>query len=200
MYLPKSYKGCETMQNLILASSSPRRKELLENLQLSFQTISSDVDENYDPNWNPDDVVMELALRKARAVSKQHPDSFVIGSDTVVVNENTILGKPQNRQEAYSMLQSLSGKTHSVYTGVAIVTPTKEYTFFEKTDVLFWELSDEEIYSYLDTGEPYDKAGGYGIQGFGGLLVKEIKGDYFAVVGLPLARTIRELKKTGYTI
>ncbi|MCQ6273523.1 septum formation inhibitor Maf [Bacillus sp. V3B] len=188
------------MQNLILASSSPRRKELLENLQLSFNTVSSDVDEHYDPEWKPDRIVMELAFRKAKFVFKDYPASFVIGSDTVVVNDNHVLGKPQNREEAFSMLKSLSGKTHSVYTGVAIVTPTNEQTFFEKTDVVFWELSDEEINKYLDTGEPFDKAGSYGIQGFGRLLVKGITGDYFSVVGLPVARTMRELIKAGYVI
>ena len=188
------------MQNLILASSSPRRKELLENLQLSFNTVSSDVDEHYDADWKPDKIVMELALRKAKSVAKDYPASFVIGSDTVVVNDHNILGKPQNREEAFSMLKSLSGKTHSVYTGVAIVTPAKEHTFFEKTDVVFWELTDEEINKYLDTGEPFDKAGAYGIQGFGSVLVKSITGDYFSVVGLPVARTMRELKQAGYVI
>jgi septum formation protein len=186
------------MQDLILASSSPRRKELLENLQLTFNTVSSDVDENYDPNWEPNEIVMELAFRKAKAVAEQYPSSFVIGSDTIVVNEGNILGKPENREEAFSMLQSLSGKTHSVFTGVAIITPNANQKFYEKTDVEFWELSQEEIHQYLDTGEPFDKAGAYGIQGFGSVLVKKITGDYFAVVGLPVARTIRELKKAGF--
>lgn len=186
------------MQNLILASSSPRRKELLENLQLTFQTISSDVDENYNPTWSPQEIVMELAHRKAESVSKEHKDSFVIGSDTVVVRDHTILGKPENREEAFSMLKSLSGRSHSVYTGVAIVSESNVCKFFEKTDVEFWELTDDEINDYLDTGEPFDKAGAYGIQGFGSLLVKKISGDYFSVVGLPVARTIRELKKAGY--
>jgi septum formation protein len=186
------------MQDLILASSSPRRKELLENLQLSFKTVSSDVDENYDPHWAPDEIVMELASRKAKAVALNYPTSFVIGSDTIVVKDDQILGKPQTREEAFSMLQILSGKTHSVYTGVAIITPKEEITFYEKTDVEFWELSQEEIHQYLDTGEPFDKAGAYGIQGFGSVLVKKITGDYFAVVGLPVARTIRELKKAGF--
>jgi septum formation protein len=188
------------MQNLILASSSPRRKELLENLHLSFITVSSDVDESYDLEWKPDEIVMELAKRKAQAVSDQYPNSFVIGSDTVVVVDNTILGKPQNREEAFSMLKQLSGRTHSVFTGVAIVKATNEREFFEKTDVVFWELTDEEIIKYMDTGEPFDKAGAYGIQGFGSLLVKQITGDYFAVVGLPVARTLRELKKAGYSV
>ncbi len=186
------------MQDLILASSSPRRKELLENLQVPFKTVSSDVDEDYDPNWKPNDIVMELAYRKAQAVAADYPSSFVIGSDTIVVKEDDILGKPQNREEAYSMLKRLAGKTHSVYTGVAIITPTEIRKFYEKTTVEFWELSHEEINKYLDTGEPFDKAGAYGIQGFGSLLVKKISGDYFAVVGLPIARTMRELKTSGF--
>ena len=188
------------MQNLILASSSPRRKELLENLQLSFITVSSDVDESYDPSWKPDQIVMELSHRKAMSVSEKNPNAFVIGSDTVVVVDQTILGKPQNREEAFKMLKKLSGRMHSVYTGVSIIAPTEERNFFEKTDVVFWELSDEEIIQYLDTGEPFDKAGAYGIQGFGSLLVKQITGDYFAVVGLPVSRTFRELKKAGYSV
>ena len=187
------------MKTLILASSSPRRKELLENLQLTFQTVSSDVDENYNSEWSPEEIVMELAYRKATAVWKGHPETIVIGSDTVVVRDQTILGKPKNREDAFSMLKSLSGRTHSVYTGVAIVSETNKIKFFEKTDVEFWELSDDEINDYLDTGEPFDKAGAYGIQGFGSLLVKKISGDYFSVVGLPVARTIRELKKAGYS-
>lgn len=188
------------MKNLILASSSPRRKELLENLHLSFMTVSSDTDESYPPQWAPDKIVTELSLRKARAVATEYPGSYVIGSDTVVAIDHTVLGKPQSREEAYSMLKSLSGKTHSVYTGVAIVSPENEMAFFEKTNVVFWELSDQEINRYIETGEPFDKAGAYGIQGFGSLLVQRIEGDYFAVVGLPVARTVRELIKAGYAV
>lgn len=187
-------------QNLILASSSPRRKELLENLHLSFITVSSDVDESYDLEWKPDQIVMELSHRKAMAVFEKNPNTYVIGSDTVVVVDQTILGKPKDREEAFSMLKKLSGKTHSVYTGVSIISPTDERNFFEKTDVVFWELTDEEIIQYMDTGEPFDKAGAYGIQGFGSILVKRIIGDYFAVVGLPVSRTLRELKKAGYSV
>nr|WP_295971818.1 Maf family protein [uncultured Bacillus sp.] len=188
------------MQNLILASSSPRRKELLENLHLSFQTVSSDADESYPSYWEPAQIVTELSLRKAKAVSTKYPGSFVIGSDTVVAIDNHVLGKPRDRREAFSMLKNLSGKTHSVFTGVAIVSPDYETVFFERTDVVFWELTDEEIKRYIATGEPFDKAGAYGIQGFGSLLVKKIAGDYFAVVGLPLARTIRKLAEAGYHV
>ena len=189
------------MQTLILASSSPRRKELLENLHLTFEVFSCNVDESFNPALTPEEIVMELSSRKAKAVSKQKPASFIIGSDTVVVLEGTVLGKPKDRADALTMLQSLSGKTHAVYTGVAIITPEeKEIQFYVKTDVVFWELSDEEIEAYIHTGEPFDKAGAYGIQGIGSMFVKEIHGDYFAVVGLPVSKTIRELRNAGYKI
>lgn len=186
------------MKNLILASSSPRRKELLENLHISFEVSSSDVDESFDPALTPGEIVMELSNRKAKVVSELNPDSFVIGADTVVVLEGTVLGKPKDRSEAYLMLKNLSGTTHSVFTGVSIIGPEKEKNFYVKTDVVFWELADEEINAYIDTGEPFDKAGAYGIQGFGSVLVKEINGDYFSVVGLPVSKTVRELRTAGY--
>lgn len=188
------------MQNLILASSSPRRKELLENLHLTFEVFSCNVDESFDPALTPSEIVMELGSRKAKAVREQNPDSFIIGADTVVVLDGAVLGKPKNSKEAFSMLQTLSGKTHSVYTGVTIIAPGTETQFYVQTDVVFWELSDDEIKAYIDTGEPFDKAGAYGIQGYGSMFVKEIYGDYFAVVGLPVSRTIRELRNAGYRI
>ncbi|MFE8703449.1 Maf family protein [Cytobacillus sp. FJAT-54145] len=188
------------MKTLILASSSPRRKELLENLQLTFEVSSSDVDESYDPKLTPEEIVMELAFRKASFVSQKHPSAYVLGSDTVVVAGNEVLGKPQEKSDAFQMLKKLSGSTHSVYTGVAITRENESIKFFEKTDVTFWELTEDEIHGYIQTGEPFDKAGGYGIQGFGSMLVKEIKGDYFSVVGLPVSKTARELKKLGFDL
>lgn len=188
------------MQNLILASSSPRRKLLLENLHLTFQVTSSDVDESFDPMLVPAEIVMELANRKAKAVFEGSPSSFVIGADTIVVADGVVLGKPKGKQEAFEMLKKLSGKQHDVFTGVSILSPQSSSSFYEKTEVMFWELTDAEIEAYVQTGEPLDKAGAYGIQEFGSMLVKEIKGDYFAVVGLPVSRTIRELKKAGYTL
>ncbi|OLS41775.1 nucleoside triphosphate pyrophosphatase [Bacillus sp. MRMR6] len=188
------------MQNLILASSSPRRKELLENLQLTFTISSSEVDESFDPMLSPEDVVMELAERKAQAVFKDNPESFVLGSDTIVVANGQVLGKPTNSEEATRMLTILSGQQHDVYTGVAILSANVSTKFFEKTEVEFWELTDEEISYYVQSGEPLDKAGSYGIQQLGSMLVKRIKGDYFAVVGLPVARTVRELRKAGYQL
>ena len=188
------------MQNLILASSSPRRKQLLENLQLSFQVTSSEVDESFDPLLAPKEIVMELAGRKAMAVFEANPSSFVIGADTIVVAQGQVLGKPKDKQEAIEMLKELSGRQHEVFTGVSILSENFSSHFYEKTEVVFWELTDEEIEAYVQTGEPIDKAGAYGIQEFGSMLVKKIHGDYFAVVGLPVSRTIRELKRAGYRL
>lgn len=188
------------MSTLILASTSPRRKELLENLQIEFHVQKSEVDETYDPQLSPEDVVKELAFRKAQFVAQKNPTAYVIGSDTVVAINGEILGKPKSKEEATEMLRKLSGNIHTVYTGVAIISPKEKVTFCEKTDVKFWELTNEEIASYIQTGEPFDKAGGYGIQKFGSTLVKEIHGDYFSVVGLPVSRTVRELKKLGFSL
>ncbi|MGM0900237.1 MAG: Maf family protein [Bacillota bacterium] len=188
------------MQRLILASSSPRRRELLENLHLTFEISSSNVDESFSPDLTPEEAVKELASRKASFVAEKEPNAFVIGSDTVVVHNGDILGKPNDREEALYMLKKLSGQTHSVFTGVSIISPEREIQFYEKTDVVFWELSHEEMDAYISSGEPFDKAGGYGIQGFGSFLVREIKGDYFSVVGLPVARTVRELRHAGYVL
>jgi septum formation protein len=186
------------MSNLILASQSPRRKELLQQIQLSFSIMSSNVDETVAPHLKPHEVVMELALKKAKEISAKHPESYVLGSDTVVAQGECILGKPQSEEEAREMLVMLSGKTHSVYTGVAILYGEKQSLFYEKTDVTFWELTSQEIDEYIASEEPFDKAGAYGIQGLGAKLVKEVKGDYFSVVGLPLSRVYRALREMGY--
>jgi septum formation protein len=186
------------MSNLILASQSPRRKELLQQIQLSFSVMSSNVDETVAPHLKPHEVVMELAMKKANEISKKHPDSYVLGSDTVVAHGDSILGKPQSEEEAKEMLTMLSGETHSVYTGVAILNGENQTIFYEKTDVTFWELTSTEIDGYIASEEPFDKAGAYGIQGLGAKLVKEIKGDYFSVVGLPLSRVYRALHEMGF--
>ncbi|MBS4202753.1 Maf family protein [Lederbergia citrea] len=185
------------MLHLVLASASPRRKELLQKLNIPFSTFSPRADESFSPNLSPNEIVTMLALRKANMASAQFPESIVIGSDTIVVNNDKVLGKPANRQEAKQMLEQLSGQTHSVYTGVAVVYGKISKTFYEKTDVEFWELSDADIERYLDSGEPFDKAGAYGIQGLGALHVKSIKGDYYAVVGLPISRLSRTLSSMG---
>ena len=182
------------MHPVILASSSPRRKELLQFLQIPFTTVNTNVDESVASHLDPEQVVRELALRKAKAAAVDFPDSCVIGSDTVVAIDNEILGKPVDRNDASRMLMLLSGRTHCAYTGVALVQNDRFTVFAEKTHVTFWDLQEEELKTYLDSGEPFDKAGSYGIQGFGSLFVKKIDGDYFTVVGLPVSRLARELK------
>jgi septum formation protein len=181
--------------DLILASSSPRRKELLGMLNLPFQVKVSYADETYQDGMEPHEIVMELARIKSTVVAETNRDSVVIGADTIVVMDGDILGKPKNKEEAISTLTRLSGNVHQVYTGVALLRGQDSILFYEKTDVEFWPLKEEEIEQYVLTGEPFDKAGSYGIQGFGSLLVKRIEGDYFTVVGLPVSRLKRELEK-----
>ncbi|TMW71589.1 Maf family protein [Alteribacter natronophilus] len=185
------------MTRLILASQSPRRKELLEQAHIPFQTISSNVEEWTDPALSPGELVVSLAEQKAEAVFRDHPEHVVLGSDTVVAIDGDVLGKPVDADDARSMLKRLSGTSHSVYTGVAVLADGKRKTFYEKADVYFYPLSDEEIDTYINSGEPFDKAGSYGIQGLGAVLVERISGDYFAIVGLPLAGTVRVLKEFG---
>jgi septum formation protein len=186
------------LSNLILASQSPRRKELLKQIQLSFSVISSTVEETFSSDLMPHEVVMYLAGKKAKEISNQYPSHYVIGSDTVVAKDDQILGKPESKEAAKEMLSMLSGSTHSVYTGVAILHGDVEKLFYEKTDVTFWELTSKEIDDYIASEEPFDKAGSYGIQGIGAKFVKEIKGDYFSVVGLPISRVNRVLLEMGY--
>ncbi|WP_096435948.1 Maf family protein [Alteribacter populi] len=185
------------MKQFILASQSPRRKELLEQAQVPFQTISSRVEEKVDPSLSPEELVVSLAQQKAYDVYKDHPDHVVLGSDTVVSIDGLVLGKPKNHDEAKNMLQLLSGRTHEVFTGVFIYSDEKTIGFSEKAEVQFFNLSAEEIDAYIASGEPFDKAGSYGIQGLGAVLVERISGDYFAIVGLPLAKTVRALKGFG---
>ena len=178
---------------IILASNSPRRKELLEQVGIEFEVMSSDVDEITDKTA-PADVVMDLSRIKAEAVARNNKGVVVLAADTVVAYNGHILGKPKDEADAFKMLKLLSGKAHQVFTGVTIVDEAGESnSFFESTDVLMYENSDELIKKYIATGEPMDKAGAYGIQGKGAVLVKEIKGDYNNVVGLPLSRVCKEL-------
>ena len=183
------------MKKLILASGSPRRKELLELADISFEIVVSEIEETIGAYSSPADIVMSLALQKASAVVEHHEDSVVLGADTIVTYESRILGKPKDEAEAKEILQLLSGKTHEVYTGVALVSKEKTITFYERTEVMFWELTEEEIDAYIGTKEPLDKAGSYGIQGKGSIFVQHIQGDYYSVVGLPIARLVRELKQ-----
>ena len=181
------------MPKIILASASPRRKELMELAGYDFEVICADIVEVVPEEAMPQEVVMSLALQKAQAVAAEHKEAVVIGSDTVVALDGKILGKPHSEQEACEMLRSLSGRTHKVFTGVAIVCGGKVKNFFDETDVEFYSLDDDEIKKYVATGEPTDKAGAYGIQGKGSVLVKRINGDFFSVMGLPIAKLYREM-------
>lgn len=181
------------MPKIILASASPRRKELMELAGYDFEVICADIVEVVPEEAMPQEVVMSLALQKAQAVAAEHKEAVVIGSDTVVALDGKILGKPHSEQEACEMLRLLSGRTHKVFTGVAIVCGGKVKNFFDETDVEFYSLGDDEIKKYVATGEPTDKAGAYGIQGKGSVLVKRINGDFFSVMGLPIAKLYREM-------
>lgn len=182
------------MSKIILASASPRRKELLSLAGIDFVVKVADVDEVIDPSLTPDGVVMSLAKQKAQAVASENPDSLVIGADTVVVLDGKILGKPKSEENAVELLTMLSGRVHTVYTGVVLIKNEKVKTFCEATQVEFYPLTDEEIKAYVATKEPMDKAGAYGIQGKGCILIRKIDGDYFNVVGLPVSAVYRELR------
>lgn len=188
-------------KKIILASGSPRRKEILENIGIEFTVVKSVADESsINPEGIPVSVyVQELALLKATEVKSRvsAKNAIVIGADTVVSVDGKILGKPANDEEAYNMLKSLSGKTHQVYTGYCGISTDDGSAVCESicTDVTFAELSDEEIYDYIHTGECNDKAGAYGIQGKGVMLVEKIEGDYFNVVGLPVRSLVNMLKR-----
>ena len=181
------------MADIILASASPGRKELMTTAGIDFSVKVADIAEKIPEGAKPYEAVMSLALQKAQAVAADNQDDIVIGADTIVVLDNEILGKPKDKNDAKRMLAELSGKAHSVYTGVAIIKGKKIKSFFDETRVEFYHLSEKEIDCYVETGEPMDKAGAYGIQGRGCLLVKKIDGDYFNVVGLPVSKLYREL-------
>lgn len=185
------------MLPFILASGSPRRKELLEQAHYSFTIQTSAIEEKVELGLTPEEVVEQLAKQKAEDIWTVNQHAVVLGSDTVVAYGDEILGKPSCDEEARAMLRLLSGNVHRVYTGVTICSPKGISSFYEKTDVEFYPLSEDDIAMYIRSGEPFDKAGAYGIQGFGAYLVKQIIGDYFAVVGLPLAKTMRALKDVG---
>ena len=178
---------------LILASKSPRRKELMEYVGEEFVIASAEVDESYDENLSPDKVVEYLSYIKAMPLN--NGENIVIGADTVVSVDGNILGKPENEEDAFKMLRKLSGREHTVYTGVTLAKGEKTRTFSVATKVYFYDLSDKEILEYIKSGEPMDKAGAYGIQGKGCIFIEKIDGDYFNVVGLPVSRLKKELEK-----
>lgn len=176
---------------LVLASKSPRRKELLSLITTDFVIKSAEVDETLPQGILPKDAVLYLSRLKAQPLVND--EDIVIGADTVVAIDNKILGKPANEEEAFDMLRSLSGREHSVFTGVTVICKDGERSFYKETKVKFYPLTDDEIWRYIKTGECMDKAGAYGIQGFGSLLVESIDGDYFNVVGLPVSALYRVL-------
>lgn len=182
---------------LILASASPRRKELLGRLGVPFEVVVSECDETLPEGIPAGEAAELLAVRKAAAVAKAHPDAVVIGADTTVLLDDIILGKPHDREECRLMLRMLSGRQHKVVTGVAVFWDGHSASFSDETLVQFYPLTDQEIDAYADSEEPYDKAGAYGIQGQGCLLVAGISGDYSNVVGLPVARLARQLRSFG---
>ena len=184
---------------IVLASGSPRRRQLLEQIGLTgFRVLPSDADESLPDGIAPGEAVERLSARKGAAVAAQaRPGALVIAADTVVALDGAILGKPRDEGEAREMLSALSGRTHQVYTGVSLFHRGERRTEHEVTAVTFRPLSQEEIAAYVATGEPMDKAGAYGIQGLGALLVERLEGDYFNVMGLPLCRLGRMLAAAG---
>ena len=187
---------------IILASASPRRQELLASLGLSFEIKISDVDESMDEQLSPAQQVEQLAERKATAVAAQLNQGLVIGADTLVVLNQSVLGKPADRQEAMEMIKRLQGRSHEVFTGLAVIDAATDKTVVthQVTAVRFKPMTAEEIERYVDTGESYDKAGAYAVQGKASIFIDSIRGCYFNIVGLPVAKLADVLKLFGVQI
>jgi septum formation protein len=187
----------ESLPPIVLASQSPRRAELLRMLGLVIETAPADIDETYQPGEAPPAHAERLAREKAEAIARLRPEAIVIGSDTVVTIDGDVLGKPADADDAVRMLMRLQGREHEVATGVA-VSHGRLFSAVERVRVRFRPFDQATARAYAATAEPLDKAGAYGIQGFGSTLVEGIAGDYFAVMGLPVARTVRLLEEAGY--
>ena len=183
---------------IILASASPRRRELMGLYGVPFTIRAADIDETMDPGKPPFDEVARVSRCKALAVSRE-PEDVVVAADTIVVCQGEVLGKPRDKEDAARMLRLLSGSTHQVMTGCTVLQGSRAETFTQVTQLHFRPLSEKEIHRYIATGEPMDKAGAYGIQGKGSLLVEGIRGDFFNVMGLPLLRLSRMLEQFGIT-
>lgn len=182
------------MNKYILASGSPRRKELLNLLDIDFTIEVSDICEDLKEGLTNSELVMDLAYQKAKDISLRNPNKYVLGFDTLVISNGVPLGKPKDKEDAFKMIKELSGNTHTVMTGCAIVNSDYEDVFYNATKVTFYEMTDEEIIEYIDTLEPMDKAGAYGIQGYGAKYIKSITGDYYTVMGLPVAILYKKLR------
>jgi MAF protein len=185
---------------IVLASASPRRRELLETLGVKYEILPALGPEQPPEGADAEQTVRALSRSKALEVARKRPDAVVVGADTVVVCDGKILGKPRDEENARQMLRMLSGRDHSVFTGVTLVCGEKVLTEAEQTKVFFRAITDEEITRYIATGEPMDKAGAYACQGLASLFVERIEGDYFNVVGLPLYRLGQMLEKMGVTL
>ncbi|MDO5718280.1 MAG: Maf family protein [Tissierellia bacterium] len=194
------------MQQIILASKSPRRKELMALCGIDFIAESSDIDETKiteeilskgrDDKF--EELVTMLSYEKANKKSDKYPDALIIGSDTIVVADDRVFGKPKDEEDAYRMLRYLSGKRHQVFTGICILNKKDKILFTDKTEVYFHEYDEQMeklIRNYIKSGEPFDKAGGYGIQGAGSLFINRIDGDFYSVMGMPVSRVFREIDK-----
>ena len=183
---------------VILASASPRRRELLTLIGIAHEVIPADIDESERHGEHPAEHAERLAREKAVAVAHRYPDALIIAADTIVVIDDRVLGKPRTEDEAALMLRTLRGRTHRVMTAVAVARGKRLVSGVELVDVTFRELTDAEITAYIATGEPMDKAGAYGIQGYGATIVRGIEGDYFAVMGLAIGRMIELIRRLGY--
>lgn len=193
------------MEKIILASASPRRRELLEQINIPFEVMVSEAEEVITKT-EPGEIVEELSLCKAKAVAEKLMEEkkentekprLVIGADTIVVQDGKVLGKPHSEEEAFEMLQSLQGSTHQVFTGVTFIQGTRIHSFYEKTEVYVYPMTEAEIRTYIASGDCMDKAGAYGIQGSFAAYIRGISGDYYTVMGLPVGRMYQELKAWG---
>jgi septum formation protein len=182
---------------LVLASASARRRELLGLITPNFVVDAAQCDESLPDDLSNADAVMLLARRKARAVFSRRPSDIVVGADTLVCADGQILAKPADAEDARRMLRLLSGRTHQVCTGVCVLSPAGENTFFSEASVTFFPMSEDEIAFYAASGEPDDKAGAYAIQGLGARYIQSVAGDYYAVVGLPVSRVYQALRALG---
>ena len=187
-----------TGPRLILASQSPRRAELIGRLGVEFDTIPADIDESYQQGETPDEHAERLAREKALHIAHRNPDALVVGSDTIVVVDGDVLGKPRNREHAVAMLTRLAGREHEVHTGIAVARGERVESGLERVRVRFRPLERGMCEAYVATGEPMDKAGAYGIQGFGSAIVEGISGDFFAVMGLPVVRMLAMIERFGW--
>ena len=188
----------QTPPPLVLASQSPRRAELIGRLGLEFETLPADIDESYLPGETPEVHAERLAREKALAIAVSRPDALVVGSDTIVVIDGEVLGKPRDPEHAVQMLMRLSGREHEVCTGIAVAHGGHVESGLERVHVRFRRLDCRACEEYVATGEPMDKAGAYGIQGFGSAIVECIDGDYFAVMGLPVVQMLLLIERFGW--